>query len=97
MLEVYIKNSKACLETVTKSETMEVDFVGSLLSKQTEDFSLDSDYSWIEDHNAQPWWKTTDRDELASLFIKKLLNYVENCVIFLLLKRSIQENNHVLM
>jgi len=38
MLEVYIKNSKACLETVTKSETMEVDFVGSLLSKQTEDF-----------------------------------------------------------
>ncbi|XP_045791663.1 uncharacterized protein LOC123886385 [Trifolium pratense] len=80
MLEAYSKNSKECSETVTKHETtMEVDSVGYLVSKQKKDFSLDSDYSWIKDDNAQPWWKTTDRDELACLVSKKLLNYVENC------------------
>jgi hypothetical protein len=80
MLEAYRKNSKACSETVTKHETMmEDDSVGCLVSKQTKDFSLDSDYSWIKDDNAQPWWKTITRDELACLVSKKLLNYVENC------------------
>ncbi|KAI5422047.1 uncharacterized protein LOC127076091 isoform X2 [Lathyrus oleraceus] len=28
---------------------------------------------------AQPWWKTTDIDELAYLVSQKLLNHVENC------------------
>lgn len=27
----------------------------------------------------QPWWKTTDIDELAYLVSQKLLNHVENC------------------
>ncbi|GAU37400.1 hypothetical protein TSUD_361050 [Trifolium subterraneum] len=80
MLEAYSKNSKSCSETVTKHEmAMEVDSVGCLVSKQTKDFSLDSDYSWIKDDNAQPWWKTKDRDELACLVSKKLFNFVENC------------------
>jgi hypothetical protein len=49
------------------------------VSKQTKDyFSLDSDYSWIKDDNARPWWKTIDREELACLVSKKLLNYIEN-------------------
>jgi hypothetical protein len=80
MLEAYSKNSKPCSETLTKHETtMEVDSVGCLVSKQTKDyFSLDSDYSWIKDDNARPWWKTIDREELACLVSKKLLNYIEN-------------------
>ncbi|KAL5097381.1 hypothetical protein RYX36_001708 [Vicia faba] len=28
---------------------------------------------------AQPWWKTTDIDELVYLVSQKLLNHVENC------------------
>ncbi|XP_004510657.1 uncharacterized protein [Cicer arietinum] len=76
MLEAYSK--KACSE-MTKHETMEADSVGCLVSKQTKDFSLDSDYSWIEDDNDQPWWKTTDRNELACLVSRKSLSYVENC------------------
>jgi hypothetical protein len=79
MLEAYSNNSKACSETVTKHETMEVDSVGYVVPEQTKDFSLDSDYSWIEDDGAQPWWKTTDRNELAFLVLQKSLNYVENC------------------
>lgn len=79
MLEAYSNNSKACSETVTKYETMEVDSVGYVVLEQTKDFSLDSDYSWIEDDGAQPWWKTTDRNELAFLVLQKSLNFVENC------------------
>lgn len=79
MLEAYSNNSKACSETVTKHETIEVDSVGYVVPKQTNDFSLDSDYSWIEDDGSQPWWKTTDRNELAFLVLQKSHNYVENC------------------
>lgn len=79
ILEAYSNNSKACSETVTKHETMEVDSVSYVVPEQTKDFSLDSDYSWIEDDGAQPWWKTTDRNELAFLVLQKSLNYVENC------------------
>lgn len=79
MLEAYSNNSKACLEIVTKHEIMEVDSVGYVVPEQTKDFSLDSDYSWIEDDGGQPWWKTTDRNELAFLVLQKSLNYVENC------------------
>lgn len=82
MQVAYSKNSQAFLgltDIISKYDTMEIDSVGCSVSKQTNDFSLDSDYSWIEVGKAQPWWRTTDRDELASFVSQKSLNHIENC------------------
>ncbi|XP_061370351.1 uncharacterized protein LOC133313060 [Gastrolobium bilobum] len=67
------------MDMMTKHETMEINSVGCSVYKQTNDFSFDSDYSWIEGENAQPWWRTTDRDELACFVSQKSLNHIENC------------------
>ncbi|KAJ1429472.1 hypothetical protein SESBI_08240 [Sesbania bispinosa] len=67
------------MDMIAKHEMMEIDSVGFSVSKQTKDFSLDSDYSWIEVENSQPWWRTTDRDELTCFVSHKSLNHIENC------------------
>ncbi|KAK7338076.1 hypothetical protein VNO77_18674 [Canavalia gladiata] len=68
------------MDVMAKHETMGIDCVGcSMSSKNTNDLSLESDYSWIESDKAEPWWRTTDRDELASFVSQKALNHVENC------------------
>lgn len=68
------------MDVMKKHEKMEIDSIGcSVLSKQTDDFSLESDYSWIEGDKAEPWWRTSDRDELASFVSQKSLNHIENC------------------
>ncbi|MED6194455.1 hypothetical protein PIB30_028753 [Stylosanthes scabra] len=51
---------------------IEVDSVGCSMS-------LASDFSWIEVGKSWPWWRTTDRDELASFVSQKSLNHIENC------------------
>ncbi|KAJ1414727.1 hypothetical protein SESBI_18670 [Sesbania bispinosa] len=79
----YGKNSEAfpeLMDVMEKHEKMEIDSIGcSVSSKQTNDFSLESDYSWIEGDKAEPWWRTTVRDELASFVSQKSLNHIENC------------------
>lgn len=77
------KNSQEFQELINvmaKHEKMDIDSVGcSESSKKTNDFSLESDYSWIESDKAEPWWRTTDRDDLASFVSQKSLNHIENC------------------
>jgi len=77
------KNSLAfpeLMDVMAKHETMEIDsFACSVTSKQTNDFSPEPDYSWIESDKPEPWWRTTDRDELASFVSHKSLNHIENC------------------
>ncbi|XP_065860159.1 uncharacterized protein [Euphorbia lathyris] len=34
---------------------------------------------WLASEKNVPWWRTTDRDDLASLVAQKSLDYVENC------------------
>ncbi|XP_057728020.1 uncharacterized protein LOC130943941 isoform X2 [Arachis stenosperma] len=41
--------------------------------------SLESDISWIEVGKSWPWWRTSDRDELASFVSQKSVNHIENC------------------
>ncbi|XP_027350985.1 uncharacterized protein LOC113862027 [Abrus precatorius] len=68
------------MDVMEKHERMDSDCVGcSVSSKKTNDFSLESDYSWIEGDRAEPWWRTTDRDDLASFVSQKSLNHIENC------------------
>ncbi|XP_057728021.1 uncharacterized protein LOC130943941 isoform X3 [Arachis stenosperma] len=39
----------------------------------------ESDISWIEVGKSWPWWRTSDRDELASFVSQKSVNHIENC------------------
>ncbi|ESW19322.1 hypothetical protein PHAVU_006G114600 [Phaseolus vulgaris] len=77
------KNSQEFQElmnVMAKHETVDIECVGcSESSKKSNDFSLESDYSWIESDKAEPWWRTSDRDELASFVSQKSLNHIENC------------------
>ncbi|KAF7826204.1 uncharacterized protein G2W53_017368 [Senna tora] len=78
----YSENSQTSAELMDiagKQETVEIDGVGSSVSKQMNEFCLDSEYSWIEGNKTEPWWRTTDRDELASFVSQKLLDHIENC------------------
>ncbi|KAK8509690.1 hypothetical protein V6N11_058093 [Hibiscus sabdariffa] len=44
-------------------------------SKETNDFCYDQESPW----KAEPWWHTTDGDDLASLVARKSMDFVENC------------------
>jgi len=82
MLEAYVKKSKAnsqVVDMMNKHETMDIDSVCCSVSKHTNDFSMDSEYSWIGVEKAQPWWQSRDRDELACFVSHKSLNHIENC------------------
>ncbi|RDX94281.1 hypothetical protein CR513_23347, partial [Mucuna pruriens] len=82
MQEAYGKNSLAypqLMDVMAKHETMEIGSVGCSVSKQTNDFSFDSEFSWIGVEKAQPWWRTADRDELACFVSCKSINHIENC------------------
>jgi len=60
-------------------EFVGMDRVGCPVSKQANEFCLDPDSPWIGSSKTEPWWRTTDKDELASLVMKNSLNHIENC------------------
>lgn len=40
---------------------------------------FDLEMPWMESDNVEPWWRTADKDELASLVLQKSLGHIENC------------------
>lgn len=59
-------------------EFMDIDPVSSFISKQPEKlFNMES--PWMASQKTEPWWRTADKDELASLVAQKSLEHVENC------------------
>lgn len=58
---------------------LEMDPIGSSVLKQTNDFCFDSDFPWVGGDKTEPWWRMTDRDELASFIAQRSLDLVENC------------------
>ncbi|KAJ7962601.1 Transmembrane protein [Quillaja saponaria] len=80
--ETYSKNAQIFPELMDmkgKCETAEMDPVGFLVSKQPNEFCMDPESPWVGGGNTEPWWRTTDRDELASLVVQKSLDHIENC------------------
>ncbi|MED6180177.1 hypothetical protein PIB30_007683 [Stylosanthes scabra] len=80
--KTFSKNYEASpelMDVMAKHEALQIDSVGCLDSKHTNDFSLESDYSWIDGDKAEPWWRTTDRNELASFVSQKARSHIENC------------------
>ncbi|CAH2057725.1 unnamed protein product [Thlaspi arvense] len=49
--------------------------------KLSNELSFDPSSPWnpLSSEKAGPWWRTTDKDELASLVAQKSLDFVENC------------------
>lgn len=67
------------MDMTGKHETTEIDSVGCSVSKQMDEFNLGLDCSWTDVDKSEPWWQTTDRDELASFVLMRSLNHIENC------------------
>lgn len=49
--------------------------------KLTSELAFDPSSPWnpLTSEKAAPWWRTTDKDELASLVAQRSLDFVENC------------------
>ncbi|KAG1346430.1 hypothetical protein COCNU_06G002590 [Cocos nucifera] len=53
--------------------------VDRLISKKQEKFSSDPDSPWAGGNKCEPWWRISDKDELASLVAQKSQQHIENC------------------
>lgn len=50
-----------------------------LVHEQSEKLYSELDSHWIRVEKSEPWWRTTDKDDLASLVSSKKLEQFENC------------------
>ncbi|KAA8516192.1 hypothetical protein F0562_019371 [Nyssa sinensis] len=66
-------------EMLETYELMEIDALDCSVSKQLNEHCFDSESPWIGAEKTEPWWRTADRDELASLVAQRSLNLIENC------------------
>ncbi|OMO64216.1 hypothetical protein CCACVL1_21939 [Corchorus capsularis] len=66
-------------EIMKNYEFLEMESVECPVSKKSNDFSSDPESPWVGDGKAEPWWRTTDKDELASLVAQRSLDFIENC------------------
>ncbi|KAF8379738.1 hypothetical protein HHK36_029186 [Tetracentron sinense] len=60
-------------------EFMDLNPVNSLISNQSEKLWFDLGSPWMGGEKTEPWWRTADKDELASLVAQKSLEHIENC------------------
>jgi hypothetical protein len=77
---LYGKNSEEYLElldTRDKCELMHMDPVGYPVSKQGNEVCEGPE--WLGVDKTEPWWRTIDKYELASLVMNKSHNHIENC------------------
>ncbi|XWS46252.1 hypothetical protein CRYUN_Cryun14cG0048600 [Craigia yunnanensis] len=66
-------------ETINNYEFLEMESIECHVSKKNNDFCYDPESPWVGGGKAEPWWRTTDKDELASLVAQKSLDFIENC------------------
>ncbi|KAK9279019.1 hypothetical protein L1049_012694 [Liquidambar formosana] len=77
---MYSQNAQELVKLEDMKEYYEeMDPVGCSVSKQHNDLCFDSESPWIGAQKTEPWWRTADRDELASLVARKSLDHIENC------------------
>lgn len=76
------RNNECCLDsTGTKKncEFLEMESVEFHVAKKANEFCYSPESPWDGGGKAEPWWRTTDKDELASLVAQKSLDFIENC------------------
>ncbi|XP_071716730.1 uncharacterized protein [Rutidosis leptorrhynchoides] len=79
---VETENSLQFVDIMDSQSTVKVDYVGeesyefvemdSVFEKVDDEFSLDSEFQL-------PWWRLTDKDDLASYVAQKSHDFIENC------------------
>ncbi|XP_068665898.1 uncharacterized protein [Aristolochia californica] len=62
-----------------EEEMMDWEPIDLLLSNSPEKCFSDAETAWTGGDKVEPWWRTADKDELASLVAQKSLEHVENC------------------
>jgi hypothetical protein len=55
------------------------DVTSFLVSEQYKSVSSDLEPHWLGAEKTRPWWRSTGKDDLASLVAKKPFEYIENC------------------
>lgn len=58
---------------------MGLDSFNCWVPEQGKRLSSDLGSSWVASDKAEPWWRSTGQDELASLVAQKSLEHIENC------------------
>lgn len=79
---VYTKNVKEPLQVKDGEESyefIEMDPVDCAGLKQFDELCFESGSPWIGEEKSEPWWRTADRDELASFVAQRSLNLIDNC------------------
>ncbi|XP_059634401.1 uncharacterized protein LOC132276806 [Cornus florida] len=78
----YTKNDKEHLNLKDMGESYElidVDPVGSSVSKESNELCFDFESPWVGGVKSEPWWRKADRAELASLVAQRSVDFIENC------------------
>ncbi|GLT79785.1 hypothetical protein SLA2020_512600 [Shorea laevis] len=75
------KITQEFLELTDTGKNCELDMepVEFPFSKKRHESSFDPESPWVGGYKTEPWWRTTDKDELASLVAQKSLDHIENC------------------
>ncbi|KAF8412100.1 hypothetical protein HHK36_000055 [Tetracentron sinense] len=60
-------------------ELMALNLFDNLIYEQPNKHCFDMDSPWMGGQKTGPWWRTVDKDELASLVAQKSLEHIENC------------------
>ncbi|GMI98463.1 hypothetical protein like AT2G46550 [Hibiscus trionum] len=60
-------------------EVLDMESAECHASMKTNELCYEPESPWSGRGKAEPWWRTTDKDELASLVAQKSLDYIENC------------------
>lgn len=58
---------------------VDCDITSFLVSEQCKKTSSDMEPHWMGAEKNRPWWRTTGKDDLASLVAQKSFDHIENC------------------
>lgn len=79
---LYDKNAQeftALKDTSDNSKWIGIDPVECVQPQKSNDYCFDPETFWIRGEKNVPWWRTTDKDDLASLLTQKSIDYFGNC------------------
>ncbi|KAK8693631.1 hypothetical protein V6N13_071206 [Hibiscus sabdariffa] len=66
-------------QTTENWEFLDMEAAECYAPMKTNDFCYEPESPWSGCGKTEPWWRTTDKDELASLVAQKSLDFIENC------------------
>lgn len=79
---LYDKNAQeftALKDTSDNSKWIGIDPVEYVQPQKSNDYCFDPETFWIRGEKNVPWWRTTNKDDLASLLTQKSIDYFGNC------------------